>query len=43
MKLLAPIVLLLGLSAALYKTKEIYPDVFYQAEYGKETSEKDPK
>ena len=33
MKLLAPLVMLLGLSAALYKTKEVYPDAFYKARY----------
>ena len=35
MKLLAPIVMLLGLSAALYKTKEIYPEAFYKANHDK--------
>ena len=33
MKLLAPIVMILGLSAALYKTQEVFPDAFYKEKY----------
>ena len=33
MKLLAPLVILAGLSAALYKTKEVYSQEFYNARY----------
>ena len=35
MKLLAPVVLLLAVSAALYKTKEIYSEAFYKANHDK--------
>ena len=35
MKLLAPVVLLLAVSAALYKTKEIYSEAFYKAQHDK--------
>ena len=33
MKLLAPIVLILGFSAALYKTQEIFSQEAYKAKY----------
>ena len=33
MKLLAPIVMILGLSAALYKTQEIFSQDDYKAKY----------
>ena len=35
MNYLAPIVLLLGLSGALYQTKEVYPLTEYEAVYDK--------